>query len=62
MLSEEAQKRMTNKLKNQANKLRGAVSKIKMVKNVAEFDPVDTDNSQSIQEEGINIAAPAGYD
>ena len=54
VLSEEAQKRMTNKLKNQANKLRGAVQKSKALK---AFDGSDT--SQDIVEER---KAPAGYE
>ena len=56
VLSEEAQKRMNNKLKNQANKLRGAISKAKNVKALGIQG--DTDQSDSIREENI----PVGYD
>jgi len=52
MLSEEAQKRMTNKLKNQANKLRGAVSKTKAIKAMGGDSSLDDSNVQ----------APPGYD
>ena len=41
---------MTNKLKNQANKLRGAVNKTKAIK------ALDTDNSN------VSASAPPGYD